>query len=99
MNFKQPTKWVMVQPTASHMANIHERLSANSTGRFYVDGSCIDCDFCRSTAPEFFSRNYELGFSIVHRQPLTPQEVELAEEALSECPTIEIGSDGPGSTD
>lgn len=76
------------------MANILERLTVNATGRFYVDATCIDCDLCRGTAPEFFSRNDELGFSMVHRQPQTPQEIELAKEALNECPSGSIGDDG-----
>ncbi len=76
------------------MANILERLSPNATGRFYVDASCIDCDLCRNTAPEFFSRHEELGFSIVHRQPSTSEEVQLADEAMSGCPTESIGADG-----
>jgi ferredoxin len=76
------------------MASLLERLAPNAVGRFYVDASCIDCDFCRSTAPEFFSKNEELGLSVVHRQPVTPAEVELAEDALNGCPTCSIGSDG-----
>ena len=76
------------------MATLLERLASNAAGRFYVDATCIDCDLCRSTAPAFFRRNDELGFSEVHRQPLTPEEVDLAEEALNECPSNSIGGDG-----
>ena len=76
------------------MPNLIERLTENVTGAFYVDASCIDCDLCRSTAPEFFSRHDESGFSIVHRQPATPEEIALAQEALDECPSDSIGNDG-----
>ncbi len=64
------------------------------TGAFYVDASCTDCDLCRNTAPAFFSRHDELGFSVVHRQPVTPKEVALAQEALEGCPSESIGNDG-----
>jgi ferredoxin len=76
------------------MPNLAERLPQNIPGRFYVDASCTDCDLCRMTAPEFFRRDDEIGFSIVHRQPITPAEIALAEEARDGCPTESIGSDG-----
>jgi ferredoxin len=76
------------------MATLLERLASNAAGRFYVDASCIDCDICRSTAPEFFRRNDELGFSEVYRQPIAPVEIAQAEEALDGCPTGSIGGDG-----
>ena len=76
------------------MANRNERLSENVAGAYYVDSSCIDCDLCRSNAPDFFRRQDELGFSIVYRQPLTPDELKQAEEARLDCPTESIGNDG-----
>jgi ferredoxin len=76
------------------MADKNDKVPDTSTGRYYVDQTCIDCDLCRCTAPTFFSRNEELGFSIVYRQPSTPEEVLLAEEALDACPSGSIGSDG-----
>jgi ferredoxin len=76
------------------MANPHDRLESNIPGRYYVDSSCIDCDLCRSTAPDFFKRDDELGYSIVYRQPVTQAELELAEEARMGCPTESIGNDG-----
>ena len=65
----------------------------NVPGPFYVDDTCIDCDQCRSTAPQFFTRHDENGYSYVHRQPVTPEEIALAKEAM-ECPTESIGHDG-----
>jgi ferredoxin len=76
------------------MPNLIERLAKNAPGAFYVDASCIDCDQCRNIAPEFFSRHEELGLSIVHRQPTTPDEIALAQDALDTCPTNSIGNDG-----
>lgn len=76
------------------MATTNERLSQNIVGRYYVDSSCIDCDHCRDIAPAFFRRDDEIGFSIVHRQPITPEELALAEEAREGCPTESIGNDG-----
>lgn len=76
------------------MASTIERLPQNIVGRYYVDSSCIDCDLCRTTAPAFFTRDDEIGFSIVYRQPVTPEELALAEEARDGCPTESIGNDG-----
>lgn len=76
------------------MATTTDRLPQNIVGRYYVDSSCIDCDLCRTTAPAFFRRDDEIGFSIVHRQPVTPEELALAEEAREGCPTESIGNDG-----
>lgn len=76
------------------MASTIERLPQNIVGRYYVDSSCIDCDLCRTTAPAFFTRDDEIGFSIVYRQPVTPEELALAEEAREGCPTESIGNDG-----
>ncbi len=75
------------------MPRLSERLLQNVPGRFYVDASCTDCDLCRSTASEFFCRDDETGYSFVHRQPMTPAEIKLAEEARDSCPTESIGSD------
>jgi ferredoxin len=76
------------------MALTTERLPQNVLGRYYVDSSCIDCGLCHSTAPQFFTRDDEIGFSIVYRQPVTPDELALAEEAREGCPTESIGNDG-----
>ncbi|GAB5561613.1 MAG: ferredoxin [Synoicihabitans sp.] len=76
------------------MPDKNNRLTINSPGSFYVDDSCIDCDLCRSNAPEFFIRDDDLGFSFVHRQPVSDEDVEQAKEALEECPSGSIGDDG-----
>jgi ferredoxin len=76
------------------MAEKNLRLNVNANGAFYVDSTCIDCDLCRSTAPEVFKREEEMGVSVVFHQPSTPQEYELTEEARVGCPTESIGKDG-----
>ena len=76
------------------MATLTDRLPENITGRFYVDSSCIDCDQCRTQAPEFFARNADSGFSMVIRQPVTPEEIALLEQVANDCATCSIGSDG-----
>ncbi len=76
------------------MAERTERLPQNVAGPYYVDSTCIDCDMCRSTAPDFFKRDEEIGMTIVCRQPVTSQEHALAEEAKQGCPTESIGNDG-----
>ena len=46
------------------------------------------------TAPNFFSRNAEGGYSFVSKQPETEAEHELCQQALDECPVEAIGKDG-----
>ncbi len=77
------------------MPDLTDRLPTNIAGPYYVDSRCIDCDICRSLAPGLFARDVDVTFlSFVHRQPVTPEEIELAEEALQSCPADAIGNDG-----
>jgi ferredoxin len=69
-----------------------EQLRAD--GKFYVDQQCIDCDLCRETAPSFFTRHDEGGFSFVHKQPVTDDDIAQCMEALEGCPVEAIGNDG-----
>ena len=78
------------------MADIAMRYPENVPGTFYVDDQCIDCDLCRETAPANFTRSDEGGYSYVFKQPTTPQEAALCQEALAGCPVEAIGSDGEG---
>ena len=73
------------------MASITDRLAENVPGLFYVDGTCIDCDRCRDDSPAFFRRNDDIGSSVVHRQPVTAEEIDLCQEAMMGCPTESIG--------
>lgn len=76
------------------MAFLKDKLTDNKGGKFYVDRQCIDCDVCRDTSPENFSRNDENGYSFVKKQPETSQELDLCEEAMNVCPVEAIGDDG-----
>ncbi len=76
------------------MATFSDRTPDNVPGRYYIDTTCIDCDQCRVMAPEFFARNEDSGLSYVQRQPLSAEEIALAEEALGVCATASIGNDG-----
>ncbi len=78
----------------STMATLSERLPENAPGQYYVDATCIDCDQCRALAPEFFARDEESGFSYVHRQPESADDVARVEEIMATCATASIGSDG-----
>ncbi|HTL66301.1 MAG TPA: ferredoxin [Lacunisphaera sp.] len=75
------------------MATLLDRVPQNAAGKFYVDTSCIDCDQCRALAPAFFGRT-EDGMSFVTKQPVTPEDIALVEEAMDACATTSIGSDG-----
>lgn len=76
------------------MADPLDRQPENVPGKFYVDTQCIDCDLCRDTAPECFTRSDDNGYSYVHKQPSNEEELELCMEALADCPVEAIGNDG-----
>ncbi len=76
------------------MADKDSRLADNAPGRFFVDDQCIDCDACRETAPDYFQRNDDKGYSFVHRQPDGADGEELCLEAMEGCPVEAIGKDG-----
>lgn len=76
------------------MADKNLKFPENVPGKFYVDNTCIDCDLCRESAPQFFKRNEEEGHTYVWRQPVSAEDLRLAEEARTGCPTETIGSDG-----
>lgn len=79
---------------AIRMANKHEKWPENVAGKFFVDEQCIDCDLCRETAPSFFTRNSNGGYSYVHTQPKTEDDIALCQEAMDGCPVEAIGNDG-----
>ena len=76
------------------MADLANKFPENVPGRYYVDDQCIDCDLCRQTAPNNFKRDEQIGHSFVFRQPQTPEEEALCEEAMRNCPVEAIGNDG-----
>ncbi|MBK1876155.1 ferredoxin [Pelagicoccus mobilis] len=76
------------------MADKSEKWSDNAAGKFYVDEQCIDCDLCRETAPDFFTRNDDEAYSFVFKQPEDQAGIDLCMEALEGCPVEAIGDDG-----
>jgi ferredoxin len=76
------------------MPDRNDRVKENVKGTYYVDSSCIDCDVCRDTAPENFTRCDENNYSFVFKQPTSEEEKMACEEALTCCPVEAIGNDG-----
>jgi ferredoxin len=76
------------------MADSKRKVRETVSGRYYVDETCIDCDLCRETAPDSFTRHDGEGYSYVYRQPLTPAQEAACQAALEECPVEAIGDDG-----
>ncbi len=76
------------------MADLDDKVEGSVDGKYYVDASCIDCDVCRTTAPENFKANEDEGFSFVFKQPGNEEEEEQCEEAMEACPVEAIGDDG-----
>lgn len=76
------------------MADKDDKNSSNVAGKFYVDSQCIDCDLCRETAPNNFSRAEDEGYSYVYKQPENDEEIAQCREAIEGCPVEAIGEDG-----
>jgi len=76
------------------MADPTDKVEMNVAGKYYVDTSCIDCDVCRTTAPNNFVANEDEGYSYVYKQPETDEEDAQCQEAVESCPVEAIGDDG-----
>ena len=76
------------------MADPNDKVADNVPGKWYVDSSCIDCDVCRTTAPNNFKANEDEGYSFVSKQPDNDEELAQVAEAIESCPVEAIGSDG-----
>jgi ferredoxin len=76
------------------MADKTLKNNKNVSGAFYIDEQCIDCDLCRSTAPDNFTTEDDLGYAYVCLQPRNQHETELCAEAMENCPVEAIGNDG-----
>lgn len=73
------------------MADRKKIVKENSSGDFFVDTTCIDCDTCRQLAPESFKDAGE--YSYVYSQPKNDRDRRDATRALLACPTGSIGCD------
>lgn len=76
------------------MALLSKRVPQNVAGRFYVDTSCIYCDLCVEIAPHLFHEWKARGWAFVAVQPASEDDLRLALDAMSMCPTESIGVDG-----
>ena len=76
------------------MADAANKYPENVAGKYYVDNQCIDCDLCRETAPDNFKRNDDGGYSVVYKQPASPEEEARCKEAMEGCPVEAIGNNG-----
>jgi ferredoxin len=76
------------------MADKEDSYEDNAKGKYYVDDQCIDCDLCRETSPDNFTRQEEGGYSYLYKQPENDEEKELCDEAMEGCPVEAIGDDG-----
>lgn len=75
------------------MADSNKKWSNNVPGSFFVDEQCIDCDACRTEAPDNFTRDDEHGYSFVYKQPTSPEQETKCQAALEACPVEAIGRD------
>ena len=76
------------------MAELSDKYSDNVAGKYFVDTECIDCDLCRETAKDNFTRNGDEGYSYVYKQPENEDEEQLCKEAMEGCPVEAIGDFG-----
>lgn len=75
------------------MADKSKKWDDNVAGRYFVDDQCIDCDACRTEAPNNFTRNDAHGYSYVYKQPSSPEEEAACVAAKEACPVEAIGND------
>ena len=76
------------------MAELSDKYSDNVAGKYFVDIECIDCDLCRETAKDNFTRKEDEGYSYVYKQPENEDEEQLCKEAMEGCPVEAIGDFG-----
>ncbi len=76
------------------MADINLRNPDNVPGPWFTDEDCIICGLCSEIAPENFRVSDDGTHNIVFKQPDSPAEIALAEEAMDACPVEAIGNDG-----
>src|SRR5690606_3731136 len=81
-------------PSPLLMADREDKNPENVPGKFYVDSQCIDCDLCRETAPNNFTRVDNEGYSYVIKQPENDVELAHSRVAMEGCPVEAIGDDG-----
>ena len=78
------------------MADKNDKIPENVPGKYYVDKTCTPCHTCMEVAgvDALLKYNEDQTYVYFHKQPGTPEEVTIAEDALAICPTGAIGNDG-----
>ena len=82
----------MAQPGNKHPSNVPGPWYCTNSDDASGEG-CIACSVCNTGAPDFFVAD-DNGYSYVHKQPTTPDEIALCQEQLEACPVTSIGSNG-----
>lgn len=73
------------------MADPTHRLVHNVDGPYYVDDTCIYCNFCVELYPHLFKKIGDREWAAVYHQPETKQEFKDADGSINCCPTESIG--------
>ena len=73
------------------MADREDKNVENVPGKFYVDSQCIDCDLCRETAPNNFTRADDEGYSYVFKQPENAEELARRCERARPVQDVDLG--------
>jgi len=66
----------------------------NTPGKYYVLKCCNACGLCKSIAEELFDFDNEGTYYYIARQPSTPEEQALMDEAIEFCTANGIWWDG-----
>ncbi len=77
------------------MPDLHpDAFPDNAPGKYYIDKTCIDCGLCPQLAPETFRQAEDATHSVAYSQPQTPHQCAAAEEAVAQCPSQSVRTDG-----
>ncbi len=76
------------------MADPNDKQPENVPGKYYVDGTCDGCQVCISVAEDNFKMDDDEEHAYVYKQPESPDEEEVCQEAMEGCPNESIGDDG-----
>jgi len=73
------------------------KLPNNTPGKYYTVDECDGCAYCASVAPENFDFDKPSNTYYIVKQPSSPAEQELVNEAMEDCPIDAIRNDGNGT--
>ena len=69
------------------------RLPNNVHGKYYTTEDCDGCAYCAMIAPENFDFHKETNTYFVSKQPTSPEEEELMEQLIEDCPIDAVRMD------